>query len=116
MNEKRELTEAGEFLAEEPDVFPRCPGVDDVRSTAIWEKLRPIAIDSVESVHRIILFAETGAAIGVLGNGDGDGVPESGELVREIVDVNGAVGAEVVVKNEEDVGHALRRSQGNRLT
>ena len=109
MNEKREFTKAGDLLAEEPDVFARCLGVDDVRSTAIWEKVRPIAIDLVESVHGIILFAEAGAAIGVVGDGDGDRVPESGELVREIVDVHGAVGAEVVVKNEEDVAHALRR-------
>jgi hypothetical protein len=31
------------------------------------------------------------------------------ELVREIMDVNRAVGAEIVIENEEDVAHADRR-------
>jgi hypothetical protein len=108
MNKQRELTEAGEFLAEEPDIFARCPGVDNVRSTAVRENTLPIAIDSIESVHGIILFAQFEAAIRVFRNGDGGGMAESGELVREIVDVDGAVGAEVVVKNEEDVAHGRR--------
>jgi hypothetical protein len=57
-------------------------------------------------VDGIILFAKARAAIVVFGNSHGGRVAEGGELIREIVNVNRAVGAEVVVKNEENVAHA----------
>ena len=63
VNEKRESTEAGEFFAKEPHVFTGGPGVDNLRPAAIRENGRPFAIDPIESMHGVILFAEAGAAV-----------------------------------------------------
>ena len=57
----------------------------------------------------IVLGAQAAAGLPVLGNGNGGGMAEGGELVREIMHVDSAVGAEVVVKGKENVAHAERR-------
>jgi hypothetical protein len=83
--------------------------MDEVRWLPIRKNVRPIAYDLVEAVNGIILFAEAGTAVGVFGDGDGGGMSKRRELVREIVDMDGTVRAEIVIKNEKDVTHAERR-------
>ena len=109
VNKKREVAEAGQFFAEEPHVFSRRPGVNDIRPAAIRKNVRPFAIHAIESMDGIILFAQAGAAFRIIWNGNGGGVPKRRELIGEIVDVNSAVRAEVVIKSEENVAHAERR-------
>jgi hypothetical protein len=57
----------------------------------------------------IVLFAETSAAVSVFGDGDRGRMAKRRELVREVVNVDSTVGAEIVIENEEDVAHADRR-------
>jgi hypothetical protein len=83
--------------------------VDDSRRLAIRKNAGPLAIHLVEALDRIILFAEARAAIGVFRDGNRGRMAKLRELVREIMDVNRAVGAEIVIENEEDVAHADRR-------
>ena len=100
MNEQRELAEAGEHFAKEPHVFAGSPGVHDLWRAAVREQLGPVAIDVIEKTHRVSLFAELAAGIFALRNGDRASVAKESQLVREIVHVHGAVGAEVVIKDE----------------
>ena len=109
MNKKRELAEAGQFFAEKPHVFARRPRVNDIRPAPIRENLRPFAIHPIESMNGIILFTEAGATFGIIRNGNRGGVPKRRQLIGEIMDMNGAVRAEVVIKNEKNVAHAERR-------
>jgi len=109
VNEQRELAEAGELFAKEPDVFARRPRVNDVRPATVRKNARPFAIDPIESMHGIILFAQSGAALRIIGDCNGSRMPQRRELVREIVDMNGAIRAEVVVESEENVAHLARR-------
>src|SRR5437870_2784986 len=65
VNEKREGTQAGQLFAKKTDVFARRPGVHDIRRPAIRKNARPFAIDLVKAPDRIILCAESGAAVRV---------------------------------------------------
>jgi len=109
VNKERESAKAGEFFAEEPDVFARGPGMNDPGRFAIRKKTAPVAIDLLESLNGVMLFAEPKAAVGIFRDGNGGGMAALSELVGEIVDMNSAIGAEVMVKNEKDVAHAERR-------
>jgi hypothetical protein len=112
MNKKREVTEAGKLLAEKPHVLARRPGVDYLRRASIRENAGPIAVYLVEAVHGIILCSQGNAVVLAVRHRDCGGVAKSGELVREIVHVHGAVGAEIVVEREKNVAH---RRAGRRL-
>jgi hypothetical protein len=79
------------------------------RRPAIWEKAGPVAIHLVEGLHAIILRPQTSAAVLALGDRHGRGVPEKAELVGEIVNVNGAVRAKIVVESKENVAHLRAR-------
>src|SRR4051812_38292732 len=103
MDEEREVTEACDLLTKEADVFARCPGMDDFRRRAVGEKARPIAVNLVEAVNGIILLAQTRAALGIFGNSNRRGMAEGRELVREVVDMDSAVGAEVMIKDKKDI-------------
>jgi hypothetical protein len=109
MNEEREVTKARQFLTKKPDVLARRPGVDDIRRTGIGKYSRPIALHLIKAMDGIILFSEAGPPVGVFGDCNGGGMATRNELVGEIMDVDGAVRAEIVVKNEQDVTHAERR-------
>ena len=109
VDEQREFAEAGELFAEEPDVLARGPGVNNVRPAAVRKDARPFTVDPIKSMDRVILFAEAGAALLIIRDGDGSGMTQGRELVGEVVDVNSAIRAEVVVENEEDVAHFARR-------
>src|SRR6476469_8665462 len=105
MNEKRVVTKPGELAAKEADIFAGGPGVDDFGRIAVGENAIPIAVHPVESMDRIILFPEGGATIEIFRDGDGRGMTCRGKLVGEIVHVDSAVRAEVVVKSEENITH-----------
>lgn len=83
--------------------------MDDIGRVAVGENAIPVTIDPVETMHGIILVAEGAAAVCVVvRNGDSSGMTQGAELVREVVHVDSAVRAEIVVKNEENVTHARR--------
>jgi hypothetical protein len=105
VDKKSKVTEAGELLAEKPDILARRPGMDDLRRASIRENAGPIAVYLVEALHGVILRSQGSAVVWAIGNRYGRGVAESGELVREIVHVHGAVGAEIVVEREKNVAH-----------
>ena len=60
-------------------------------------------------MHGVILFAEAVATLHVFRDCYGGRVPQGRELVRKVVDVDGAVRAEVVVESEKNVAHLARR-------
>ena len=109
VNQERERAEARDFFAEETDVFARRPGVNDVGRFTVRKKARPVAVDLVKARNCVELLAEPGAAVIVCRNRYGSRMTEGGELVRKIMDVDGAVRAEVVIENEKDIAHADRR-------
>jgi hypothetical protein len=109
VNEKRKDAEAREFLAKEPHVLARGPGVHDVGTPPIEKNAGPVAIELVETVDGIILLTQAGASVGVAWDGNSCRVTQIRESIREIVDMDSAVGTEVVVKSEEDIAHAGRR-------
>jgi hypothetical protein len=63
----------------------------------------------METVHRIVLLSQSSTAIAAFWKCHGRGMAEGGELIGEVMDVDRAVRAEVVVENEKDVTHAERR-------
>jgi hypothetical protein len=109
MNDEREGAEPGELLAEETHVFPRRPGMDHIGRTAVGKNALPISVYLRETVDRIALVSQSSAAVAAFWKGHGRGMAEGGELIGEVVDVDSAVRAEVVVENEKDVTHAERR-------
>jgi hypothetical protein len=67
-----------------------------------------LAVDLIEETHRVSLLAERCPRVIAFWNYDGDVVPKEGELICEVVDVNGAVCSEIVVEHQENVAHLLR--------
>ena len=82
--------------------------MDDLGRTGVREDAIPVAVHLIETMHRIILFSQGGAAVCVVGYGNRGAMPEDGELVGEIVHVNRAVRAEIVVENEKNIAHEKR--------
>ena len=80
--------------------------MDDVGSATIGEETRPVAVYLIEALDGIALIAQGRSPVGVLRNRDRGRMAEISELVREIVNVNGAVGAKIVIESEKDVTHA----------
>ena len=106
VNEEREIAETGQLLAKEPDVFARRPGVDDVGRAPIGKNGGPVSVELVEALHGIVLRAQSRTAVFVFGNSHGRRMAKGGELVREVMHVDGAVRAEVVIEDKENVTHA----------
>ena len=109
VNEKQRGAESADFFAEEPHVLARCPGVKDVRGKAVGENAGPVSVHFVIGKHGVFLLAQGRAGIVSVRDRDRHAVTGAGKLVRKIMDVDRAVGAEVVVENEEDIAHAERR-------
>jgi hypothetical protein len=105
VKKKRVITEAGEFLAEEADIFARCPGVNYLRRAAIGKNARPVSVHLIKALDGIILRTQGHAAVFVFRNGDRHRVAKSAELVREIVHVDRAVRAEIVIESKENIAH-----------
>ena len=59
--------------------------------------------------HEVVLLTQGSAGVVAVRYRHRHAIAGASELVRKIVHVHGAVCAEVVVENEENVAHAKRR-------
>jgi hypothetical protein len=83
--------------------------MDHIGRTAVGKKALPIPIYLGETVDRIVLLSQSAPAVAAFWKGHGRGMAERVELIGEVMDVDSAVGAEVVVENEKDITHGERR-------
>src|SRR5215831_809939 len=73
---------------------------------SIGEKRGPTSVHLIKGSDAILLLAECRARVLVFWDCDCDTMTTAGELIGKIVDVDCAIGAEVVVENEKNVAHA----------
>src|SRR5437588_11873464 len=107
VNEKAKRAESGKLLAEKADVFAGRPGVHDIGSKAIGKESRPVADDLIEPLDAIILLTQAGAPASTFRDRNRGGMPGSRQLVGKIMDMDSAVRAEIMIKNEKDVTHSF---------
>src|SRR5438477_9047756 len=105
MDKKAKRAQAFQPLAKKPHVFPRRPGMDDIRRLRVREKLRPIVRNFTENLNGILLFAEAGPKVLTARYGDRNEVTESRQVVRKIMNMDRAVRAEVVIKDKQNIAH-----------
>src|SRR3954451_4887983 len=107
MNEEGKGAESRDFFAEEPNVFPGRPRMHDIRGEGVRKKTRPIAIDLIATLDRIVLLAQASPSFVIFSNSDRKVMPQRRQLVGEIMHVDSALRAEEVIEDKKDVTHGL---------
>jgi hypothetical protein len=97
MNYEGKRTEELEAFAEQTDILAWGPGVDDFWRAAIFKKTRPLAIHLREVLNQVMLLTQSGPEIIAPGHSHSYRVTHRGEVIRKVMDVDGAVRTEVMI-------------------